>query len=92
MISFFLCVESAEVTGDTVVEREGLALQVGTMERGWLEWRRGDASEQSGEIATRQPLQLHIIFNQGVTESTDEFVTLAADYFEIMAMLLSMGE
>ncbi|MBO5749974.1 MAG: hypothetical protein J6R36_03400 [Bacteroidaceae bacterium] len=62
------------------------------MERGWLEWRRGDASEQGGEIATRQPFQLHIIFNQGVTESTDEFVTLTADYFEIVAMLLSMGE
>ena len=62
------------------------------MERGWLEWRRGDASEQRGEIATRQPLQLYIIFSQGETESTDEFVALTADDFEIVAMLLRIGE
>ena len=55
------------------------------MERGWLEWRRGDASEQSGEIATRQPLQLYIIFSRdGVDGIRHSRLT--------MAMLLRIGE
>lgn len=61
------------------------------MERIWREWRRDGASQQSGEIAAAEPLELHIELNQGVSETLDEIVRSRRHDLKVMAMPQGVG-